>query len=151
MKIDWVGGGSAQDFASNFRRIGGNRNIFGNLGIADPLQQIVQPNLSKNTYNATVFYEKYGLSARARYTWRSSFSLPASVESFKAGAPLINSARGQLNANVTYDVTDNMSVGVEAINLLQGDQQQYCVKDGTLLCFNGFTDRRLIAGLNYKF
>lgn len=144
-------GGSAQDFASNFRRIGGNRNIFGNLGIADPLQQIVQPNLSKNTYNATVFYEKYGLSARARYTWRSSFSLPASVESFKAGAPLINSARGQLNANVTYDVTDNMSVGVEAINLLQGDQQQYCVKDGTLLCFNGFTDRRLIAGLNYKF
>ena len=144
-------GGSAQDFASNFRRIGGNRNIFGNLGIADPLLQIVQPNLSKNTYNATVFYEKYGINARARYTWRSSFSLPASVESFKAGAPLINAARGQLNTNITYDINDNMSVGVEAINLLQGDQQQYCVKDGTLLCFNGFTDRRLIAGLNYKF
>jgi len=144
-------GGSARDFESNFRRIGGNRNIFGNLGVADPLQQIVQPNLSRNTYNATVFYEKHGLSARARYTWRSSFSLPASVESFKAGAPLINSARGQLNANVTYDINDSMSVGLEGINLLQGDQQQYCVKDGTLLCFNGFTDRRLIAGLNYKF
>ena len=144
-------GGSAQDFESNFRRIGGNRNIFGNLGIADPLLQIVQPNLSKNTYNATVFYEKYGLNARARYTWRSSYSLPASVESFKAGAPLINSARGQLNANITYDINDKMSVGVEGINILQGDQQQYCVKDGTLLCFNGFTDRRLIAGLNYKF
>jgi TonB-dependent receptor len=144
-------GGSAQDFASNFRRIGGNRNIFGALGIANPLQQIVQPNLSRNTYNATVFYEKYGLNARARYTWRSSYSLPASVESFKAGAPLINSARGQLNANITYDINDRMSVGVEGINLLQGDQQQYCVKDGTLLCFNGFTDRRLIAGINYKF
>jgi TonB-dependent receptor len=144
-------GGSAQDFESNFRRIGGNRNIFGNLGVAEPLQQIVQPNLSRNTYNATVFYEKYGLSARARYTWRSSFSLPASVESFKAGAPLINGARGQLNANITYDINDRMSVGVEGINLLQGDQQQYCVKNNTLLCFNGFTDRRLIAGLNYKF
>jgi TonB-dependent receptor len=144
-------GGSAQDFASNFRRIGGNRNIFGNLGVTDPLQQIVQPNLSRNTYNATVFYEKYGLSARARYTWRSSYSLPASVESFKAGAPLINSARGQLNANVTYDINDSLSVGVEGINILQNDQQQYCVKDDTLLCFNGFTDRRLIAGLNYKF
>ncbi|NNC38908.1 MAG: TonB-dependent receptor [Hyphomonadaceae bacterium] len=144
-------GGSAQDFASNFRRIGGNRNIFGRLGIANPLQQIVQPNLSKNTYNATVFYEKYDLSARARYTWRSSYSLPASVESFKAGAPLINAARGQLNANVTYDINDNISVGVEGVNILQNDQQQYCVKDGTLLCFNGFTDRRLIAGLNVKF
>jgi len=64
---------------------------------------------------------------------------------------LINGARGQLNANVTYDINDRMSVGVEGINLLQGDQQQYCVKNNTLLCFNGFTDRRLIAGLNYKF
>lgn len=144
-------GGSAQDFASNFRRIGGNRNIFGNLGVAEPLQQIVQPNLSRNTYNATMFYEKFGLSARARYTWRSSFSLPASVESFKAGAPLINGSRGQLNANMTYDVNDNISVGIEGINILQGDQQQYCVKNNTLLCFNGFTDRRLIAGLNVKF
>jgi len=131
--------------------IGGNRNIFGNLGVAEPLQQIVQPNLSRNTYNATMFYEKFGLSARARYTWRSSFSLPASVESFKAGAPLINGSRGQLNANMTYDVNDNISVGIEGINILQGDQQQYCVKNNTLLCFNGFTDRRLIAGLNVKF
>ncbi|WP_371397560.1 TonB-dependent receptor [Fretibacter rubidus] len=144
-------GGSANDFASNFRRIGGNRNIFGNLGVADPQLRIAQDNLSKNSYNATLFYDKYGLSARARYTWRSSYTLPASVESFKAGAPLIYSDRGQLNANVTYDFSDNLSVGIEGVNLLQADQEQYCIKNNTLLCFNGFTDRRLIAGVNYKF
>jgi len=146
-----VQGGSANDFESNFRRIGGNRNIFGNLGVANPLLRIAQDNLSKNSYNATLFYDKHGLSARARYTWRSSYTLPASVESFKAGAPLIYSDRGQLNANVTYDFNDSLSVGVEGVNLLQADQEQYCVKNNTLLCFNGFTDRRLIAGLNYKF
>jgi len=144
-------GGSANDFESNFRRIGGNRNIFGNIGVAEPFLRIAQDNLSKNSYNATVFYDKYGLSARARYTWRSAYTLPASVESFKAGAPLIYSDRGQLNANLTYDVNENLSFGIEGVNILQADQEQFCVKDGTLLCFNGFTDRRLIAGVNYKF
>lgn len=144
-------GGSANDFESNFRRIGGNRNIFGNLGVADPQLRIAQDNLSKNAYNATLFYDKYGLSARARYTWRSAYTLPAAVESFKAGAPLIYSGRGQLNASVVYDFSDKLSVGIEGINLLQADQEQYCVKDGTLLCFNGITDRRLIAGVNFKF
>jgi len=144
-------GGDAQDFASNFRTIGGNRRVFQQLGVAEPLQQIVQPNLSKNAYNATLFYDKFGLNARARYTWRSAFTLPASVESFKVGAPLINARRGQLNASLSYDVNENINIGVEGVNILQGDQEQYCVSENTLLCFNGFTDRRLIAGLNVKF
>lgn len=144
-------GGDAQDFASNFRTIGGNRRIFQVLGVAEPLQQIVQPNLSRNAYNATLFYDKFGLNARARYTWRSSFTLPASVESFKVGAPLINARRGQLNASVSYDITDSINVGVEGINLLQNDQDQFCVSEGTLLCFNGFTDRRIIGGVNFTF
>ena len=144
-------GGDARDFESNFRTIGGNRRIFQELGVANPLQQIVQPNLSKNAYNFTLFYDKYGLNARARYTWRSSYSLPNSVESFKIGAPLINSERGQLNASINYDINDKINIGVEGINLLQADQEQYCVSNNTLLCFNGFTDRRLIAGVNMKF
>jgi len=125
--------------------------MFQQLGVAEPLQQIVQPNLSKNAYNATLFYDKFGLNARARYTWRSAFTLPASVESFKVGAPLINARRGQLNASLSYDVNENINIGVEGVNILQGDQEQYCVSENTLLCFNGFTDRRLIAGLNVKF
>ena len=144
-------GGDAQDFESNFRTIGGRRDIFRELGVAEPLQQIVQPNLSRNAYNGTIFYDKYGLNARARYTWRSAFTLPASVESFKVGAPLINARRGQLNASLSYDVNENINIGVEGVNILQGDQDQYCVSENTLLCFNGFTDRRLIAGLNVKF
>ena len=144
-------GGDAQDFASNFRTIGGNRRVFQELGVAEPLQQIVQPNLSRNAYNATLFYDKYGLNARARYTWRSAFTLPASVESFKVGAPLINARRGQLNASVSYDINDNINVGVEGINILQGDQEQFCVSENTLLCFNGFTDRRIIGGVNLRF
>jgi len=68
-----------------FRTVANGEGSFTQTG-AEPLQQIVQPNLSKNAYNATLFYDKFGLNARARYTWRSAFTLPASVESFKVGA-----------------------------------------------------------------
>jgi len=56
-----------------------------------------------------------------------------------------------LNASVSYDINDNINVGVEGINLLQNDQDQFCVAEDTLLCFNGFTDRRIIGGVNFTF
>lgn len=141
-------GGSREDFASSFQLVGGNRNILGNLGVANPLDQIRLTNLSKNSYNATIFYEKYGLSARARYTWRSSFTADGA---FRFGVPRITGSRGQLNASVTYDINENLSVGVEGINLTREDQEQFCVNNNALLCNQGLTDRRIIGGINYRF
>jgi TonB-dependent receptor len=111
--------------------------------------------LSETAYNATVYYEKYGLSARLRYTWRDSFvstdfgggSSTSSTLSF----PVVTAARGQLNASVTYDVTDKFNVGVEAVNLTNEGVKQYCVNDGALLCFVGLPDRRVTFGASYRF
>ena len=74
-----------------------------------------------------------------------------SNDPFFFGLPLINGARGQLNASINYDITDNINVGVEGINLLRGDQNQYCVNNKALLCFQGLTDRRVTAGVSVKF
>ena len=63
----------------------------------------------------------------------------------------MNASRGQLNGSVNYDVTENINVGVEAINLLQTDADQFCVNNNSLLCFNGITDRRIVAGVSLKF
>jgi len=141
-------GGSARNFPSNFRTADGPQGAFTALGIVGAQDRITLPNLSKHSYNATLYYEKYGLSARARYTWRSSY---VSEDSFFFGLPRINAARGQLNASVNYDVTENINVGVEGINLTQADANQFCVNNNALLCFQGLTDRRLIAGVSVKF
>ncbi|MEQ8177689.1 MAG: TonB-dependent receptor [Amphiplicatus sp.] len=144
-------GGSAQDFPSNFRQADGPRNVFTTLGIPGALDRITLENLSRHSYNATLFYEKYGVSARARYTWRSSYDAPADTDSFFFGLPRVNGARGQLNGSLSYAVNSNLSVGIEGANLLQADQKQYCVNNKALLCFQGLTDRRLIAGINLRF
>ncbi len=138
-------GGSARDY----RRADGPRNIFTALGFANAQDLVTLPNLSKFSYNATLFYDKFGLNARLRYTWRSSFV--SNDPSFFFGLPRVNGARGQLNASINYDLTRNINFGVEGINLLRGDQNQYCINDKALLCFQGLTDRRVTAGLSLRF
>lgn len=110
-------------------------------------------NNSDNAYNITLFYEKYGLSARARYTWRSDFRSNdfGSTSSFPFGFPVVQESRGQLNASVNYDVTDNFTIGVEGVNLTESDVTQRCVNEDGPVCFQGFTDRRIIFGGSYKF
>lgn len=137
-------GGSAREY----RVADGPRTVFTQLGFPNSRDQITLTNLSKYAYNATLFYDKYGLNARLRYTWRSSYT---SNDPFFFGLPLINGARGQLNASINYDITENINVGVEGINLLRGDQNQYCVNNKALLCFQGLTDRRITGGLSVKF
>ena len=67
------------------------------------------------------------------------------------GVPRVNGSRGQLNGSVNYDINENINVGVEGINILQTDADQFCVNNNSLLCFNGITDRRIVAGVNFKF
>jgi len=110
---------------------------------------------SENAYNITGYYEKYGLSARLRYTWREAFrtldtAAGASLNS-TLGFPVVTADRGQLNGSVTYDVTDNFVVSLEAVNIGEEKILQYCVNDGALLCAEGITDRRVVIGASFRY
>ncbi len=115
----------------------------------DVVQQLVTlPNLSKYAFNTTLFYDKYGLNFRARYSWRSSFR---STDTRRFGLPRIVNARGQLNASLSYAITDQLTVGVDGINLLRERNDEYCITDGSLLCQQDFSDRRIVGGVSFKF
>ncbi len=109
--------------------------------------------LSETAYNLTAFYERHGISARVRYTWREAYRSTdfGSTSSFPWGFPVVQEDRGQLNASISYDVTDSLNVGVEAVNLTESDVRQSCVNEGALVCFQGLTDRRIIVGASYRF
>ncbi len=112
---------------------------------------------SEDAYNFTVFYEKYGISARARYTWREGFR----TQDFGGGAntsgsstfsfPVNTLDRGQLNASINYDVNDNLNLGVEFVNLTEEGIEQRCVSETGPLCFVGIPDRRITIGASYRF
>jgi iron complex outermembrane receptor protein len=78
-------------------------------------QRIV--NVSKYSYNLVAIYEKYGLSARLAYNWRSSF-----VDSYNSGgvqaSTIVASPTGQLDFSGSYAVTDWITLTFDATNLL---------------------------------
>lgn len=151
-----------EDTNTGFINIGETRaqNIFALQGfdpVANPVSREAATllNLSKDAYNLTAFYEKYGLSARVRYTWRSAYrtnDLPGTSNVFDPlGFRGVAEARGQLNASASYDVNDKLSVSIDAVNLTKSDAPISCVNEGALLCYQGITDRRVIFGVTYDF
>nr|WP_298930203.1 TonB-dependent receptor [uncultured Erythrobacter sp.] len=151
-----------------YQEFGGGQATNSNSGRGEDIFQAINPGIavpvtavqglldfSENAYNATLYYEKYGLSARARYTWRDAFRTldtagGASLNS-TLGFPTVTEARGQLNASVTYDVTEWLNIGAEGVNLTKSDITQRCVNSGALLCFQGLPDRRITFGATVRF
>ncbi len=127
--------------------------VFAANGNTDVDLQADLIDLSETSYNLTLYYEKHGLSARARYTWREAYRSTdfGSTSSFPWGFPVVQDDRGQLNASVNYIFNDHLTVGVEGINLTESDVTQFCVNNNALLCYQGLTDRRVTLGASYRF
>jgi TonB-dependent receptor len=140
-------GGSVEDCTS-----GRGETVLGDLCIDRGLLDF-----SENAYNFTLYYEKHGLTARMRYTWREAFR----TQDYAGGAnssgsstlsfPVVSDDRGQLNASINYDISDQFAVGIEAVNLTEESIDQYCVSKDSLLCFVGLPDRRITIGASYRF
>ncbi|WP_156945456.1 TonB-dependent receptor [Hyphomonas johnsonii] len=127
--------------------------VFAANGATDVQLPVTEIDLSEDSYNTTLYYEKYGLSARARYTWRSAYRSEdfGSTSSYPWGFPVIQEARGQLNASINYAVNEHLNIGIEGVNLTESPVEQSCVNEGGLLCFQGLTDRRVVFGASYNF
>lgn len=83
----------------------------GNAGLSLPLE-----GLSKYSYNAALVYEKYGISARAAYNWRSHYLLTTSAANLNY--PVWSESYGQLDASVLYSLNKHIKIGVQGSNLL---------------------------------
>ena len=140
-------GGSATDSAS-----GRGSAVLGELEILEGLLDF-----SNNSYNITGFYEKFGLSARLRWTWREAFRTndfggganPSGSSTF--GFPVFTESRGQLNGSISYAINDNFTVGVEGVNLTTSNIIQRAVSLEGPIAFVGLPDRRIIFGGSYRF
>lgn len=77
-------------------------------------QRIV--NVSKWSANAVLIYEKYGVSARLAYNWRSSF-----VDSYNSGglqaSTIVAQPTGQLDFSGSYALTDWVTLTFDATNI----------------------------------
>ena len=83
----------------------------------------VLPGQSDETYNAALFYENYGFSARVSYTHRSEFL--EAINATNAGLDLYVEGRGQLDFTTSYDFGNGIEVFGEAKNLTDSAGVRY--------------------------
>nr|WP_255552006.1 TonB-dependent receptor [Erythrobacter crassostrea] len=76
----------------------------------------VFPRISEHNINAIALYEKGPVQARLAYNWRSEFQLTPRDVIFPF-ASIYQPATGQLDASLFVDVNDNITVGVQGVNL----------------------------------
>lgn len=90
----------------------------------------VLPGQSDETYNAALFYERYGFSARVSYTHRSDFL--EAIDATNPGKDLYVEGRGQLDFTASYDFGNGVEVFGEAKNLTDSaGVRYYGVKERT--------------------
>ena len=87
---------------------------------ANAANGIQVPDNSKHTVNVTGFFENRLLSARVSYNYRSEFFI-----SFDRAAPLNQKDLGSLDASASINITPNIALTADAINLTNEKIEQF--------------------------
>ncbi len=76
-----------------------------------------------DTANLVLMYDNHGIEARLAYNWRDEFLNRTNVGGYRN--PGYVEAHSQIDLNVSYDVTDDISVFFEGINLTGEDRREH--------------------------
>ncbi|MFQ3196459.1 MAG: TonB-dependent receptor [Paraglaciecola sp.] len=125
-----------------------NGDIGFDVGGAISLDQFALEGLS-DTANLVLIYEKDGLSTRIAYNWRDEF-LSKVNRGFGNRNPLFIDTFEQLDINVSYDISDDLSVSLDVINLTEEGQRQFGRSYNNVF-FVQEADRRFVLSANYNF
>jgi len=103
--------------------------------------------LSPHSANGSVFYEKFGISARTSYNWRSDYLRQCRSSQ---GRPRNRSSYGQLDFNVAYDLTRNFQVYVQGVNVTNTRVNEWSAIEDRFLLLQE-TGARYNFGVRVKF
>lgn len=111
-------------------------------------ERLPLPGLSQDSYTLIGYYEDDTFSVRAAYTYRSEYM--NSVGGAASGGNNYVSGRGQLDASAQINLTKNLRLTVEGINLTKEIDSQYLGEPGRLT-FSAREDRRIFFGVAASF
>ena len=137
----------------NISNVGGEgTNITGQAPDAVEVNKL--EGLSDDSYTIIGMYEKYDISARVAYSWRSEYLVTA-VDCCVA-YPIWNEDYGQIDASIRWKMNDNWEFMLSGSNLNNEEtvlrQQVTNAEDGGLLLPNAWfqNDRRYTLSFRYK-
>lgn len=126
-----------------------NLGLQANYTFIDNSDENVLTAASKHNYNVSAFYETDEFGARLSYTWRDKF-VTAGLPDGNNGLGERTEPNGTLDANLSYNLNDNVSFILEGVNLLeQTDATRSILGD---LPFDYFdAGRRVMLGARVRY
>ncbi len=101
--------------------------------------------------NFQVFYEKYGLSVKVTYAWRDEYLIGVGqAQGSSDNPPQYAKEYGQLDMSINYDVTENFTVFMDAINLNNETEEGFGRYEEQFLFANQYGPRYTL-GARYTF
>lgn len=106
--------------------------------------------VSKYNYNAVLMYEKYGLTGRLAYTYRSGY-----IDYFGGQGVLNDRANrfkpiGRLDASILYQLTKNVSLSLDGVNLTRSEYKTYYDNNEDLLNTVRRDEQIFYVGLRFR-
>ncbi len=149
-----AGGAKIQGFSAAFQTsLDNGLGLLANYTYADAKADAGNrlPFNSKNQVNFSPFYESERWSARVTYSWRSKYYTQADRGNF-----LVTDDYDSLDANINVKLTDNLTLGLDGMNLLDSEYRSYAEVPGvanTEKVIRGLyrTGRRYMATLRFAF
>jgi iron complex outermembrane receptor protein len=140
------------NFESGFG-IQANYTMLDTTGAADTTSEsrVNLHGLSDSSYNVIGFYENGPLQARIAYNWREGYT----TCNYCIDTQGVNGAKsiddyGQVDASISYDITDDITIFTDVINLTDEDPYEYTIRKSNLLSIAD-TGTRFSFGVRAKF
>jgi TonB-dependent receptor len=117
--------------------------------VAGAIVRTPLPNLSKNSFNLIGLYEKGPVSARVAYNYRSKYLSGVFAGGTLGTLPVYRKGYGWLDASLNVDITRQLSVTLEASNILRTRENQFydaLTRPGN----QSIDDRQFLAGIRFK-
>ncbi|WP_241301491.1 TonB-dependent receptor [Microbulbifer elongatus] len=121
-----------------------------NYGTKENPMYDVLTGMSKNTYNATVYYENEDWSARVSYAKRSDYLTQSPAAVRNGNDTEYTEGTGNIDFVASYDVNDNWKLSFEGINLTNEANRQMIDSSGRIVV-DHTTGRQYYVGAQYKF
>lgn len=146
-EVAWTNffGDTGLGFAVSYTKVNGDVNV---NPYADPNVNIFALTGLGDSANLTAIYDKNGISARVSYNWRDKYL--AGTNQGGNRNPLFTAAFGTLDGSISYDITQNFSMSLEAVNLTSEPFRQYA-RSETNLVYVQELKPRFYVGARYRF
>ena len=112
-------------------------------------RKVKLPGTSDTVYNLGAYYEKYGLSVRAQYQWRSTWG-DFVADTLVDGGDGFWAADGELDVSVRYEIRKGLEVYFDASNLTDGPGRRFTGENRYTIEYEKF-GRRYTGGVRVNF